>query len=204
MYIEAKTGIKADAMQLIGLKKGEKAWAAAVKANRMSLYYLWEDAALRRKNDECIWSREGCYTWTQSYDRINQWAQWYISQGVKPGDLVAFYLQNSPDFMFAWFGLWAIGAAPAMINYNLGGKALVHCLKISGSKIMIVDAEPDLQARVADVQAEVDADFGMKTIVFNQELRYQIAAKPALKPGDEWRSSVKGSDPMCLLYTRQV
>lgn len=202
MYIDAKTGIRADANALIGLKKGERAWAQAVKDKRTSLYYLWEEAALRRKNDECIWSREGCYTWTQAYDKVNQWAQWYIANGVKPGQLVAFYLQNSPDFMFAWFGLWAIGAAPAMINYNLGGKALVHCLKISGSKILIVDADPELQGRIAEVQAEIDADFGMHSIIFDEQMRNDIKAMPAQKPGDEWRVNVKGSDPMCLLYTR--
>ena len=202
MYIEAKTNIARDAKALIGMKRGERAWAQAVKDKRTSIYYLWEESALRRTNYECIWSREGCYTWTQGYDRVHQWAQWFIGQGIKPGQLVAFYLQNSPDFLFAWFGLWAIGAAPAMINYNLAGKALVHCLKISGSKILIVDSDPDLQGRIAEVQEEIDADFGMKSCDFDESMKAEISAKPALRPGDEWRANVQGSDPMCLYYTR--
>lgn len=201
MYIDAKTGIKADLRSIVALKKGEKMWLQAVKQKKSSLYYLWEDAALRRKNEECIWSRDGCYTWTQAYDRINQWAQWYLKQGVKPGDLVAFYLHNSPDFMFAWFGLWAVGAAPAMINYNLAGKALLHCLKISGANVMLVDADPEFQQRISDVQGEIDANIGIRCIAMNEQTRADILSMPALRPGNEYRDNVQGGDPMCLLYT---
>lgn len=92
-----------------------------VKKKRQSLYYFFEDSVKKRQNDDCIWSREGCYTWNQTYERVNQYAQWYLEQGVKPKDLVCFYMMNSPDFVFAWLGLWAIGAAPAMINYSKCG-----------------------------------------------------------------------------------
>ena len=113
-------------------------------------------------------------------------------------------MHNSPDFMFAWFGLWAIGAAPAMINYNLAGKALVHCLKISGSKILLVDNDPDFLVRINEVREDIYNDFGMRTVEFDQGLRAQIASLPAIRPGDELRENVQGGDPMCLLYTRQV
>jgi acyl-CoA synthetase (AMP-forming)/AMP-acid ligase II len=125
-----------------------------------------------------------------------------LAQGVKPGDLVAFYLQNSPDFMFAWFGLLAIGAAPAMINYNLGGKALLHCLKISGAKLMLVDADPELQGRIDEVQAEIDSDIGIRCMSLGADLKREIFSLPALRPGEEYRRGLKGSDPMCLFYTR--
>lgn len=204
MYIDAKTGFRQDLRQIIGLKKGEKAWAQAIKDKRTSLYYIWEDVALRKNNDEAIWSREGCYTWKQSYDRVNQWAQYFIAQGIKPGELVAFYLHNSPDFMFAWFGLWAIGAAPAMINYNLAGKALVHCLKISGSKILLVDNDADFLTRIGEVKDEIMADFGMSTVLVDDAFKAGIASRAPVRPGDEWRVNVQGGDPMCLLYTRYV
>jgi len=92
-----------------------------VKRKRQSLYYFFEDSVKKRQNDDCIWSREGCYTWNQTYARVNQYAQWYLEQGVQPKDLVCFYMMNSPDFVFAWLGLWAVGAAPAMINYSKCG-----------------------------------------------------------------------------------
>jgi acyl-CoA synthetase (AMP-forming)/AMP-acid ligase II len=174
----------------------------AVKEKRINLYYLWEDAVKRRGNNECIWSREGCYTWNQAYDRVNQYAQFFLSQGVKEKELVAFFLNNSADFVFAWMGLWAIGAAPAHINYNLTGKALLHCLKISGAKIVLVDPETDLRNRIEEVRGEIEGELGMRTIILDADQKQKIGGLPATRPDNKYRDNTKGSDPMVLLYTR--
>jgi acyl-CoA synthetase (AMP-forming)/AMP-acid ligase II len=93
-----------------------------VKQNRVSLYYFFEENLKKHPNHEAIWSRTGSYTFAETSLRATQYAHWFLSLGVKPKDYVAFFLTNSPDFLFAWLGLWAIGAAPALINYNLTGK----------------------------------------------------------------------------------
>lgn len=49
-----------------------------------------------------------------------------IEEGIKPGDLVAMYLHNSAEFLVIFFATMVIGAGPALINYNLEGKALMH------------------------------------------------------------------------------
>jgi acyl-CoA synthetase (AMP-forming)/AMP-acid ligase II len=172
------------------------------KEKRICLYYLFEDSAFKLGDEECIWSREGCYTWTQTYNKANQYGQWFLQQGVKPGDLVGFYLMNSPDFMFAWLGLWSIGAAPAMINYNLAGKALLHCLKISGAKLLLVDEEPALKARIEDVGAQLEGELAIKAIVLDGAVKAGISTMSDEKPSDAYREMVKGDGHMCLFYTR--
>ena len=167
---------------------------------RLSLYYYFEDSVKSRSNDDCIWSRDGCYTWNQANERVNQYAQWYLSKGVKPHDLVAFYLMNSPDFVFAWLGLWAVGAAPAMINYNLGGKALIHCLKVSGSTLLLVDEDPDLVARIKAVRGDIE-DLGMQICLVDVQTKSYIRALKAERPGDELREGVQGNWEMCIFYT---
>lgn len=174
-----------------------------MKNKRQSLYYLFEDTAQIRLNDECIWSREGCYTWTQTYKKANQYAHWYLEQGVKPHDLVSFYLTNSPDFIFAWLGLWAIGAAPAMINYNLSGKALTHCLKVAGSKLILVDEDPELRKRIEDARAEVEG-LGNEILVLDGCVKREIEKMSEERPGDEFREGVQGNWPMSIFYTRFV
>lgn len=42
------------------------------------------------------------------------------------------YLHNSAEFCIIFFALHCIGAFPALINYNLEGQALLHCLKVTG------------------------------------------------------------------------
>jgi acyl-CoA synthetase (AMP-forming)/AMP-acid ligase II len=133
---------------------------------------------------------------------VNQYGQWFLQQGVKPGDLVGFYLMNSPDFMFAWLGLWSIGAAPAMINYNLAGKALLHCLKISGAKLLLVDEEPALRSRVEEVGAQLEGELTIRVIVVDSAVKAGIRATSNERPSDAYREAVKGDGHMCLFYTR--
>ena len=51
----------------------------------MSLWYFIEENALARGEREGIWSRDGRYTWTELYARSNQYAHWFLAQGVRPG-----------------------------------------------------------------------------------------------------------------------
>jgi acyl-CoA synthetase (AMP-forming)/AMP-acid ligase II len=172
-----------------------------VAKKRVSLFYFFEDAVKRVPNNECIWSREGCYTWTQTYDRANQYAHWFLSQGVKPHDYVAFYLTNSPDFIFAWLGLWAIGAAPAMINYNLAGKALIHCLKVSGATVLLVDEDPILVARIEEARARIEGEVKMQIRIVDSEIKKEIRSQDAERIADVYREVVQGNWPMAMFYT---
>lgn len=174
------------------------------KINRVSTYYIFESAVKENPNEECIWSREGCYTWAESYNRVNQFAQWFLSQGVKPHDLVSFYLTNSPDFVFAWLGLWAVGAAPTMINYNLSGKALLHCLKVSGSKLLLVDQEEALLGRIEEQRGEIEGKLGMSINVLGEPLRQEIYGMEKERPDDSYRAEVKGNSPVAIFYTRYL
>lgn len=163
---------------------------------------MFEESAKTRLNAECLWSRDGCYSWTQTYDKANQWAQWFITQGVKPHDYVAFYLNNSPDFIFAWLGLWAVGAAPAMINYNLAGKALLHCLKVSGANLLLVDEESTFKQRIEDVQTQIETELGMRVCIVDSNVTNEIRSQNAARPEDAYREGVRGDWPMAMFYTR--
>ncbi len=174
----------------------------SVKKNRISLYYFFEASVQRKPNEECIWSSEGCYTWTQAYERSHQYANWFLAMGVKPHDYVAFYLMNSPDFIFAWLGLWEIGAAPAMINYNLGGNALVHCLKVCDAKLLLVDEEPTLRQKIEEARSRIEGDLGMKISIHDRSTKNTIHGLKPDRLGDVYREEVRGDWPMVLFYTR--
>jgi acyl-CoA synthetase (AMP-forming)/AMP-acid ligase II len=120
--------------------------------------------------------------------------------GVKPKDLVAFYLQNSPEFIFAWLGLWAIGAAPALINYNLRGDSLMNCLRISGATLLLVDKE-----KAADIYALGDRlkdELGLTAVVLNNDTTKNILSNEPKVPDDSYRDNIKANDAMGLFFTR--
>ena len=41
-----------------------------------------------------------------------------VIQGLSAGDVVALNLENSPEFVFVWYGLIKIGVTTALINTN--------------------------------------------------------------------------------------
>jgi len=174
-----------------------------VKAGKSSIWDLFEaNADKLPTKEECIWSRTGCYTWQETYAQACSYAELFLSLGVTPNQLVAFYLNNSPEFMFAWAATWAIGTAPAMINHNLGGDALIHCLKLSDSKVVLVDGENELRSRVEEIRERIEGELGMKIIVLDDELKAKIAGIAPKRPDPELRRNIKGTDPVMLIFTR--
>ncbi|MBC7769919.1 MAG: long-chain-acyl-CoA synthetase [Phycisphaerales bacterium] len=81
------------------------------------------------------------YTYRQLDALANRFAAWGDAQGLKAGDTVALFLPNRAEYVPAWMGLAKIGVASALINNNLTGVALAHCLAISGADHVITDQE---------------------------------------------------------------
>ncbi|KAF1809093.1 acetyl-CoA synthetase-like protein [Eremomyces bilateralis CBS 781.70] len=201
-YLDAKFHFKKDITSLYRLKKTEKDVIKTVASGRVSLWYRFEDEARRLKDapDLCLWSREGCYTWNETYQNSCRYAQFFISLGIKPTQLVAFYLTNSPEFMFATMGSWAVGSAPAYINYNLAGEALLHCLRVSKTKVLLVDWDDECRSRIEGTRSEIEAE-GIKIYILDEPLKHQIDALSPIRPADELRDVLPPTFPMCLLYT---
>lgn len=69
-----------------------------------------------------------------------------VSHGVVPGDRVALFLQNDPDFAIAQLAAWKIGAACVSINPMLRDQELRHILVDSGATALVT--LPDLWVTV--------------------------------------------------------
>ncbi|HYD88652.1 MAG TPA: long-chain-acyl-CoA synthetase [Vitreimonas sp.] len=81
------------------------------------------------------------YTYRQLDALANRFAAWGDALGLKAGDTVALFLPNRAEYVPAWMGLAKIGVAAALINNNLTGTALAHCLSISNADHVITDSE---------------------------------------------------------------
>jgi long-chain acyl-CoA synthetase len=76
---------------------------------------------------------------TISYDRIWREAQWLADHlrnelGVKPGDPVAVWLKNCPEFVSTMFGIFFAGATLVPINNFLKPDEVTFILHDSGAK----------------------------------------------------------------------
>lgn len=123
-----------------------------------------------------------------------------LDNGIKPGDLVAMYLHNSAEFLIIMFATHCIGAGPALINYNLEGNGLMHCLSVCETKLLIVDSDRGCQQRIEGSRSEIEA-YGTRLVTLDAPLKQQISLRPAVVPDDSLRRNMKPDWPCFLLYT---
>ena len=101
----------------------------------------FEDACDRFADHTALEFEGERYTYRQLDALANRFAAWAQSQGLKARDTVALLLPNRAEYVPAWMGVAKIGVAAALINNNLTGAALAHCLSISGASYVITDNE---------------------------------------------------------------
>ena len=176
----------------------------AVKENKICKWYHFARAAAQYPTTTAIWSRERTYTFEEAHDQAARYAQWMLSEGIRPGELVAMYLTNSAEFLVIWMAMLSIGCAPAFLNYNLEGKALLHCLDVCETKLIITDDDPGCRARIEGAREEIEKTKGKKVVFLDDALQREISAMKTVVPGDEYRDGVTGEFPVCLIFTRYV
>jgi fatty-acyl-CoA synthase len=74
-------------------------------------------------------------------ERSNQYARWALTQGLAKGDVVCLLMPNRPEYLAIWLGITRVGGIVALLNTNLTGAALAHCIKIAEPKHIIVAGE---------------------------------------------------------------
>jgi fatty-acyl-CoA synthase len=140
-------------------------------------------------------------SYRQFEERANRVANWAVSQDLKPSDVVALDLENCPDFAAIWFGLSKVGVATALINTNLEGEGLSHCIGIVDAKAVIaggVQAErvkaclPNLGDKL-DLW-DIDGEHG-------QDLSLALKGQRAIRPDRALRQHLKGKDIALFIYT---
>jgi fatty-acyl-CoA synthase len=110
--------------------------------------------------------------------RSNQYARWGLAQGLRAGDAVGLMMSNCTEYMAVWLGLSRIGAVVALINNNLAGDALVHCIRIVAPRALIVGG--DLAPRLAAVRARLDG--GLSCRVYGPSAEDMAPLMPELAP----------------------
>jgi len=94
--------------------------------------------------------------------RANRVAHWALARGIRKGDVVALLMENRPEYIFSWGGLAKLGAISALINTNLGGRALDHALQTAGTRQLVVGSE--CLERLASASPEVLAGLGVNVV----------------------------------------
>ena len=70
--------------------------------------------------------------------RANQYTLWAMKQGLGKGDTVCLLMPNRPEYLAVWMGISRTGCAVALLNTNLTGGSLAHCVNLVSPKHVIV------------------------------------------------------------------
>jgi len=70
-------------------------------------------------------------------DKVFSLAQGLRKLGVKPGDKVAIYLPNWPEYIYSYLAIWSIGACSVPLDFMLTEDEIISCLSHSEAKVLI-------------------------------------------------------------------
>jgi fatty-acyl-CoA synthase len=115
---------------------------APITANpRRLLISVIEELAQARRDAPALVSARDSLTYGALAERANAFARWALDQGLAKGDVVGLMMPNQPEYLAIWLGLTRVGIVVALINTQLRGPALAHCVDSVLPKHVIVAAE---------------------------------------------------------------
>jgi len=99
---------------------------------------LMEEAAARHGDKPALISEVETLTYRELDARANQYARWALAQGLGRGEVVSLLMPNRPEYLAIWLGITRAGGAVALLNTNLTGPPLAHCIDLVAPKHVIV------------------------------------------------------------------
>jgi fatty-acyl-CoA synthase len=125
-----------------------KAWlralelTAPIARNRHRLLStVIEERAAHLGDTPAVLSDRECLTYEQLSWRVNQYARWALEQRIAKGDVVGLLMTNRPEYLAIWLGITSVGGVVSLLNTNLTGPSLAHCINVVTPKHLVVAAE---------------------------------------------------------------
>ena len=145
---------------------------------------------------------EGKSTTYGEFDALaSRFANWAMAQGLKPGDCLALYMENRPEYVAAWAGFAKAGLVTALINHNLEGEGLAHCVNIAQAKLIVTGADQDASIRAAMGLISGSPPVWSLGGKFGADLGGALEAFSEKRPDRSVRKGMLGKDLCLYVYT---
>jgi fatty-acyl-CoA synthase len=125
-----------------------KAWVRALELTapivhnpQRILPIVIEELAEKMGDAPALLSERECLSYRALAERSNNYARWALDQGLAKGDTVCLLMPNQPEYMAIWLGITRVGGVVALLNTNLTGPSLAHCINIVEPKHLIVTVD---------------------------------------------------------------
>jgi fatty-acyl-CoA synthase len=118
-----------------------QATASIARAPQLLLPCVIEEIAQRRGEAPALLSAGECLTYRGLTERANRYARWALAHGLGKGETVGLLMPNRLEYLAIWLGIASVGGVVALLNTNLRGPALAHCIDVVAPRHVIVAAE---------------------------------------------------------------
>ncbi|MEE4281534.1 MAG: AMP-binding protein, partial [Pseudomonadales bacterium] len=96
--------------------------------------------------------------WRDFNALANQYANYFKAEGLQRGDCVSVMMENRIEYLALLIGLNKIGVTAGLINTNLHGRPLSHCVSVTHSKKCVFGSE--VSEAISEISSELDLDEG--------------------------------------------
>jgi citronellyl-CoA synthetase len=118
-------------------------------------------------------------TWSELNAMANRFAHTLSNQGLQRGDTASLIMENRIEFLATVIALNKLGVTGALINTNLRGRQLKHCITVTESKKCIFGEE--LGAALHEVKEELNLEEGQD---------YVFVPDSGESPAPNWASNL--------------
>jgi len=204
-YLDRKHGIREDLRLLSMLAPANKEIKNQIKAHQTLADYF-EETCQNFGNKTALVFEGRKWTFNELNQEANRMAHFLKSRGFKSKDNLAIFMENRPEFLISLLGIAKIGAASALLNINLQGKGLIHCIKISDCKALIL--APELTSPIEEIMETLEKEYHKLAyfsfggyVAFAEHLDPLLKAQPTETLPREVRKGLTGMDNFAFVYT---
>ena len=121
-------------------EQGNKA-GAFIPNEKMSFGTIIDYNAEHYPNRPALLYNDMKYTYKELNEWINRYANYFLSLGLKKGDVINVFLENRPELMIIIGAMSKIGTIGSLINTRQRSVSLAHSLKVNKVKAYVIGEE---------------------------------------------------------------
>ncbi|MDT3684686.1 MAG: long-chain-acyl-CoA synthetase [Pseudorhodoplanes sp.] len=100
-----------------------------------------EELAARHAEAPALLSSRENFTYGELFERSNRYSRWALQERIRKDDTICLLMPNRPEYVAIWVGVTRVGGVMALLNTNLVGPSLAHCIDLVGARHIVVAAE---------------------------------------------------------------
>ena len=144
------------------------------------------------------------WTYSEFNSTVNRTASFLLGNRIGKGDVVSLLLPNSPEYIFAYFACWKIGALAGPVNSLLKQEEIEWVVRNSEAKLILTSAEFSEKLRGVKEPRSIVFDFVENvTSNFNDD-RENVDILPHDEAIIIYTSGTTGKPKGCLLTHRNL